>query len=163
MSRAMSPTVFRIVGFAMILLAIFNLLPSLALFGTGVPGPNADNNAVGVEDESATEDAIESTGGITSLTGPATLILAPVMIAIGVALLMLRRWEMFAALALILDALLKGTALLGNIVAPEPNASLYLVPIVVIVIDLALAYLILQQRSARRDDSAAASEHARVT
>ena len=155
MSRAMNPTIFRIVGIAMIVIAIFNVVPSLALFGTGVPGPNADNNAVGVEDESVTEDAIESTGGITTITGPATLVLAPLMIAIGVALLLLKCWEMFAAIVLILDALLKGANLLANIAVPDANAALYLTPLIVIVIDVALAYLILQQRSARRDDSAA--------
>jgi hypothetical protein len=154
----MNTTIFRIVGIALIVIALVNVVPSLALFGTGTPGPTEDNDAVGVEDESAVEDAIESTGGLTTITGPATLILAPVMVAIGVALLMLKRWEMFAALVLIVDALLKGANLLANIAVPDANASLYVVPVVIMLIDLVLAFLIWQQRNARREGTPAGRE-----
>lgn len=158
MLRPRNPMIYRIVGIAMILIALLNVVPSLALFGTGTPGPTEDNNAVGVGDESATEAAIESVGGITSLAGPGNLILAPVLIIIGVALLMLRPWGMFAAIALMLDAFLKLVTLLGNVVAPDANASLYVVPVVFIVIDLVLAYMIWQQRNARREDTPATRE-----
>jgi hypothetical protein len=150
MSRPMNPTIFRIVGIAMIAIAIFNVAPSLALFGTGTPPPTGDNNAVGVEDESATEDAIESTGGITTTMGMLTLVHAPVMIAVGIALLLMKRWEFFAALMLGIDILVKIGTLLNNAVAADPNPALYLTPVVIAVIDAVLAYVILQQWNARR-------------
>jgi hypothetical protein len=151
MNQRINPTVFRIVGIAMIVLALINVVPSLALFGTGTPPPTGDNNAVGIEDESATEDAIEATGGITTITGTASYAVSILLVVIGIALLMLRRWEMFAALALILDALIKGANLLANLAVPEPNASLYLLPGVLMLVDLVLAWMIWQQRSARRE------------
>lgn len=150
MSRPMNPTIFRIVGIAMIAIAIFNVLPSLALFGAGTPAPTQDNNAVGVGDDSPTEDAIQSTGGITTTMGMLTLVHAPVMIATAIGLLLMKRWEFFAALMLGIDVLVKLGTLLNNAVAADPNPALYVTPIVIAIIDLVLAYVILQQWNARR-------------
>lgn len=162
MHRPMNPTIFRIVGIAMIMIAIINIVPSLALFGTGTLGPTGDNDAVGVEDESRVEDAIEATGGITTITGTANYVVSLLLVATGIALLLLRRWEMFAALALILDALVKGANLAANIAVAEPNASLSLLPAVLLVLDLVLAWMIWQQRSARRGDADATVETRRT-
>ncbi|MFO7321422.1 MAG: hypothetical protein DIU68_006820 [Chloroflexota bacterium] len=157
MNQPGNKTSLRVVGIAMILIGLlYNIAPVLGVFSP--QGSIADQEqVVGPESETERGEVIHTTGNIPSPMAIMNLVLGPIMIAIGLALVMLRRWEMFAAIALIVDMLVKGATILSQL-AVGRDISESLVPLALIVVELILTYLILQQWNARRRERPEAAQ-----
>lgn len=160
MSRVANPTVLRTVGFLMIVIAILNVAPVGVFMAGGGPDLVAGEQVEPFVTNPINEFML-AVGGVTSPMGIMTIIHAPVMAAVGVALLMLKRWEMFAAVMIGIDILVKIGVILS--LAAVGRGYAILVPLAFIIVEAVLTVVTLQQWNARkrmeREDAAPAGVH----
>jgi hypothetical protein len=108
------------------------------------------------------EEAAQDIGGLSTPMGMMTLVHSPVLLVVGIMLLMLRRWEMFAIIALVIDALVKGGNILSQLAIGNNFADAALIPILFIVADLIASYFIYQQWQIRHNPAEARHERERI-
>lgn len=149
-------TIYTVVGLFMILMAIINVIPTINTLANNRADLDPGEFAVDPQVETANE-LNQAIGGPTSPMGLLTVVHAPVMLVIGIMLLLGRRWEMFAAIAIIVDALVKGGNILSQLAVGQSLAD-SLVPIVFIVLDIVATVLILQQWRIRRREEGSPTE-----
>lgn len=161
MRQPVNVTIFRVVGILMILIgALYNVAPALTLI-TG-RGPVADQEAVvGPEAETPRAEVIQTTGAVPTPMGLMSFLHGPIMMIIGIGLVMLKRWEMFAAIAIIIDILVKSGTILSQLAIDRPLSEA-LIPLALIVIEVVMTYVILQQWNARRRMQRAAAQTGEV-
>jgi hypothetical protein len=166
MTRETNPSVYRAVGLFMIVLAMINFGIQFSIFSfSGGPPSDVQNEEIGVDEGLANtpdEEAAQDIGGLSTPTGLLTLVHAPVLLIIGIMLLMLRRWEMFAIIALVIDALVKGGNILSQLAIGNNLADAALIPILFIVADLLASYFIYQQWQIRHNPAESRRERERV-
>ncbi len=151
MAHVNNPTIFRLVGIIMIVLAILNVYSNLALFASRAPV--ADSDDVVETEGNPVEDTAQAIGGMNSIMGVMTLVHAPLLAAVGVALLLLRRWEMFAAIALVIDIFIRVGNILGQLAVGDTLGDLML-PLLLAVVDVVAIVLIVREWNGRRHPDA---------
>lgn len=155
MTRSRNTSVYRIVGVYMILVALINLASQFAVFdsNTGQPQDIVENE-VGVDEtvpSTLEEEAVQDVGGITTPMGMMNLAHFPVMLVIGIGMLLVKPWEIFAILAIAVDGLVKGANILSQLAIGQSLLDAALIPALFIVLDLVAIYLIYQQWQARKE------------
>lgn len=152
MEQANTLTIRRAVGAFMIVLALINGASVLAGFGPDGP-MTANESEVNGNMDTARNEVIQDVGGITSPMGMMTAALTPILTVIGVMLIMGRRWEMFAALALGLDVIIKLANIVSQLTIGEGIGDA-LLPIAFIVVDVAAAVMIYRTWHERKQQTA---------
>jgi hypothetical protein len=147
MNLVANSAVLRAIGIAMIVIAVLNVIP-YGVFLAGGGQQLVANEAVEPTSGNIVNDILLAVGSFTSPMGIMTLIHAPVLAAVGVALLLNKRWEMFAAIMIGLDILVKIGVIL-SLASIGRNAAI-LVPLAFIVVEVVLLAAALREWNARR-------------
>jgi hypothetical protein len=166
MTRETNPTVYRAVGLFMIVLAFINFGIQFSIFNfSGGPLSDVQDEQIGVDEGVANtpdEAAAQDLGGLSTPMGMMTLVHSPVLLVVGMMLVMLRRWEMFAVIALVIDALVKGGNILSQLAIGNDFVDAALIPLLFIVADLIASYFIYQQWQTRHNPAESRRERERV-